>query len=226
MGLDLAAVVGKIVDARRSVPVPRSVLVAVTGIDGCGKGYITTQIVNALQARGVRTASINVDGWLNLPHVRFNDSNPAEHFYLHAIRFDQLFGELVLPLRDRRSLRLEAEYAEEAATSFRTHLYAFEDIDVIVLEGIYLLKRQFQSHYDLSFWIECSFETALERAIERGQEGLPPAETVAAYRKIYFPAQEIHLERDKPRAAASATINNDPRLGATWGTLRRDPRRR
>ena len=216
MSLDLEAVVEKIVDTRRSVPIQRSVLVAVTGIDGCGKGYVTTQIVNALQARGVRSAGINIDGWLNLPHLRFSNTNPAEHFYLHAIRFDQMFAELVLPLRDRRSLRIEAEYAEETATTYRTHVYEFEDIDVIMLEGIYLLKREFQSYYDLSFWIECSFDTALERAIARAQEGLPPEETVAAYRRIYFPAQEIHFERDNPRSAATATINNDPKLGPTW----------
>jgi uridine kinase len=214
--LDLEAAVEKIVDTRRSVPVQRSVLVAVTGIDSCGKGYVTAQIVNALQARGMRVAGINVDGWLNLPHLRFSNTSPAEHFYLHAIRFDQMFAELVLPLRDRRSLRVEAEYAEETATRYRTHVYEFDDVDVIVLEGIYLLKREFQSYYDLSFWIECSFDTALQQAIGRAQEGLPPEETVAAYRRIYFPAQEIHSGRDNPRAAATATINNDPKLGITW----------
>ncbi|MGE3536834.1 MAG: uridine kinase [Candidatus Tectimicrobiota bacterium] len=215
INLDLEAVVGRIVDTRRSVPVQRSVLVAVTGIDGCGKGYVTAQIVHALQARGVRSAGINIDGWLNLPHVRFSNSNPAEHFYLHAIRFDQMFAELVLPLRDRRSLRIEAEYTEETATTYRRHVYEFADIDVIMLEGIYLLKREFQAYYDLSFWIECSFETALERAIARAQEGLPPEETVAAYRNIYFPAQEMHFARDHPLTAATATISNDPRLGTT-----------
>ena len=215
--LDLEAVVERIVDTRRSVPVQRSVLVAVTGIDACGKGYVTTQIVNALQAQGMRLAVIHIDGWLNLPHFRFSNTNPAEHFYLHAIRFDQMFAELVLPLRDRRSARIEAEYAEETATTYRRHVYEFEDIDVIILEGIYLLKREFQSYYDLSFWIECSFDTALERAIARAQEGLPPEDTVAAYRTIYFPAQEIHFERDNPRAAATAMINNDPKLSMTRG---------
>jgi len=33
-----------------------------------------------------------------------------------------------------------------------------------------------------------------------------------AYRTIYFPAQLIHFERDRPREAATAIINNDPRL--------------
>jgi uridine kinase len=214
---DLQVVADKILEARRAVPARRSVLVAVSGIDGCGKGYVTAEVVKALQARGVRAASINIDGWLNLPAKRFNPANPAEHFYLHAIRFDEMFAQLVLPLCDHRSLRIEAEYAEETATQYRRHLYEFDDIDVIALEGIYLRKRALRAHYDLSFWIECSFDTALERAIARAQEGLPEEETVNAYRTIYFPAQEIHFQRDNPRTAATMIVNNDQRLGpVSW----------
>jgi uridine kinase len=213
----LQVVADKILEARRAVPARRSVLVAVSGIDGCGKGYVTAEVVKALQARGVRAASINIDGWLNLPAKRFNSANAAEHFYLHAIRFDEMFAQLVLPLRDHRSVRIEAEYAEETATQYRRHLYEFDDIDVIALEGIYLLKRALRAHYDLSFWIECSFDTALERAIARAQEGLPEEETVNAYRTIYFPAQEIHFQRDNPRTAATMIVNNDQRLGpVSW----------
>ncbi len=97
------------------------------------------------------------------------------------------------------------DYAEETATRYRKHVYEFEDVEVIVLEGIYLIKRALRGHYDLSIWIDCSFETALERAIARGQEGLPVQETIHAYRTIYFPAQEIHFEptsRGRPRAGS------------------------
>jgi uridine kinase len=200
-------------DARRSVPAQRSVLAAITGIDGCGKGYVTARLVNALREKGIRVAGINIDGWLNLPNKRFDPANLAEHFYLHAVRFEEMFAQLILPLRDQRSLRIEADFAEETATEYRRHVYEFEDIDVIALEGIYLLKCAFLAHYDFSIWIECSFETALERAIARAQEGLPPADTVRAYRTIYFPAQEIHFHRDNPKDAASIIVNNDARLG-------------
>lgn len=209
--VELQTVLEQILGKRASVPAQRSMLVAITGIDGCGKGYLTTQILKQLAAQGVSAGMISVDGWLNLPHVRFDRSNPAEHFYLHAIRFDEMFGQLVLPLRDRRSLRLEADYAEETTSEYRRHTYEFEDLDVILLEGIYLLKRPFQAYYDLSVWIECSFETALERAIARAQEGLIPKATAEAYRTIYFPAQEIHFRRDDPRHAATLIVNNDPR---------------
>lgn len=185
---------------------------AISGIDASGKGHVTARVVEKLQGRGLRAAALNVDGWLNLPHRRFNSANPAEHFYVHAIRFDEMFEQLVWPLRNRRSLRLEADFTDETAMDYRRHTYEFEDVDVSVLEGIYLLKRAFQEYYDFSVWIDCTFETALERVIARGQEGLAPAETINAYRTIYFPAQEIHFARDAPRRAATMIIANDPRL--------------
>jgi len=208
----IEGLVEEVVAARRRVDPARAVLVALSGIDGSGKGFVAARVVAALEERGLRVAGINIDGWLNLPQVRFSDADPAEHFYRHAIRFDELFAQLVLPLRARRSLVLDADFAAETATAFCKHRYAFEDVDVVVLEGIYLLKRALRAHYDVSGWIDCTFETALERALARGQEGLAADETIAAYRKIYFPAQEIHFTRDEPRAAASVVLVNDPRL--------------
>jgi uridine kinase len=202
-------VVARIRAARDRVPATRSLLVAVSGIDASGKGYVTARIAATLEAGGLRPAVINADGWLNLPHLRFDPFRPAEHFYERAIRFDALFELLVLPLRARRSVRLSADHAEETAAAFRPRLYEFSDVDVILLEGIFLLKREYRPLYDLSVWVDCSFETALERAVARGQEGLSPAATVAAYLSIYFPAQRIHLERDDPRAASDIRVAND-----------------
>ena len=209
--LELHAIANKILEVRHATRRGLSVLAAITGIDGAGKGYITAQLVKILQANDVRTVAVNIDGWLNLPGRRFGPSNPAEHFYLHAFRFDEMFAQLVRPLRDRRSIRCEVAYAEETAVAYRRHVYQFDDIDVILLEGIFLLKQAFQSYYDLSCWIDCSFDTALERAIARGQEGLSPEDTTHAYRTIFFPAQEIHFQRDFPRAAATVIFDNDMR---------------
>lgn len=208
----LAEVAEQVTALRATVPAARSLLMAITGIDGCGKGYIAARLAAALQGRGLRAAVVNIDGWLNLPHERFSASNPAEHFYRHAIRFDEMFERLVRPLRDRRSIQVEADFAEETAHAYRRHVYAFDDVDVILLEGIYLLKRAFAGEYDCSLWVECSFETALARAVARAQEGLDPDATVQAYRTIYFPAQEIHFARDEPAAAATMRVVNDERL--------------
>jgi uridine kinase len=197
---------------RQRVPAGEGMLVALSGIDGSGKGYLTERLVSALRGRGARAVGINADGWLNLPERRFSRESPAENFYRNAIRFDEMFDQLILPLKRDRSIDVVVDLAEETATSYHRHRYEYRDVDIIVLEGIYLLKDPFRGHYDLAFWVECSFETALERALGRQQEGLPPEETVRAYETIYFPAQRLHFALDDPRSSADVVVTNDDRL--------------
>lgn len=204
--------VSSIVSARDAIAAGRSLVIGVSGIDGAGKGHFTANLVERLGGHGLHAVGINVNGWLNPPHVRFSRDNRAEHFYERAIRFDEMFEQLILPLKAKRSHQVVADFAEETASAYRKHTYAFDNVDVIAVEGIYLLKRRHRRNLDLSIWVECSFQTALERALARGQEGLPAVETIHAYESIYFPAQRIHLARDDPRAAADLIVINDPQL--------------
>ena len=184
-------------------------LIAVSGIDASGKGYVSRELTRGLEERGCQVALINVDGWLRLPDGRFSAIDPARHFYNRAIRFEEMFAQLIVPLRERRCINVEVDFAEETASAYRRERYRFADVDVILLEGIYLLKRAYRHHYDLSIWIECSFETAVRRAVARAQEGLPPTETIRAYETIYFPAQRLHFELDVPMGAADMVLHKD-----------------
>ena len=202
-------VVEAIARKRNAVVPNRAVLVGISGIDGSGKGFVSAKLADALRAKSLNVAVISADDWLNLPHVCMNHDNYAEHFYQHAIRFDEMFEKLIFPLKQNRKINITADCAEAKATILRKHRYEFRKIDIVLLEGIFLFKRGYRHQFDLSVWIDCSFECALERAIERGQEGLPPAETIEAFETIYFPAQRIHLARDKPREAADCIVTND-----------------
>ncbi len=60
---EVRAITERILDVRALVPRDRAALVAVSGIDGCGKGWLTRQIVDELQARGVTPLiSTSTDG--------------------------------------------------------------------------------------------------------------------------------------------------------------------
>lgn len=198
-----------ILQRHRKLPARQAFLVGISGIDGSGKSYVATKIAKSLGKAGYNVALIGVDGWLNLPHVRFAGKNSAEHFYQRALRFDEMFERLVLPLRDHREVDLEMDFTEETATTHRRYRYRFSEVDIVLLEGIFLFKREHRQHFDLTCWIECSFETALVRAVRRCQEGLPPLETVRAFQSIYFPAQEIHFKRDAPRMGADVVLFNE-----------------
>ena len=116
---ELTPVFRSILATREQVAARRSVLVGVSGIDGSGKGYVTGRLTAALRSHGMRVESVNVDGWLNLPHRRFNRANPGEHFYDHALRLDEMFEQLVLPVKQNRSHRVAMNFVEETAIEYR-----------------------------------------------------------------------------------------------------------
>jgi uridine kinase len=202
-------VVNAIARKRGAVAPDGAVLVAISGIDASGKGHLAANIADRLQMEGLKVALIGADDWLNLPDVCINRDNRAGHFYEHAMRFGEMFERLIIPLKEKREISFIADCADAKATAYRKRQYDFGDIDIILLEGIFLLKPAYRHHFDLTVWIDCSFEVALKRAIERGQEGLPPAETIKVFKTIYFPAQLIHLARDNPREAAGYIFTND-----------------
>lgn len=197
---------------RQLIPPDRSLLVGVSGIDGSGKGYITKQLEARIAQHSISTAVINADGWLNLPDKRFSAINPGEHFYKNAIRFDELFGQVLMPLRDGKSVEAVVDFVEETATHYSKRTLSFRNVSVVVVEGIFIFKQEYRRFFDLAVWLDCSFFTALARALERKQERLPPAATIRAYESIYFPAQRIHLELDQPSKSANMIVNNDPYL--------------
>jgi uridine kinase len=201
------------------VPARRgAVLVALSGIDGSGKTTLAATAAKTLEGHGVRTALIALDAWHTPWAVRYNATDPGRHFYRHAFRFDEFFGRLVDPLRRRRSLTLTLDLIRLADDAWVPHSYAFADVDVILLEGIFLLRRSLRRRYDLAFWVECSFDTALRRALARNQEHRPEAQLREDYERIYFAAQQYHIARDAPAASADGVIDNDDgtRSGRTY----------
>ena len=187
----------------------RAVLVGISGIDGSGKGFVTAKLAKALRATSLNAAVISADDWLNLPNICLNRENYAEHFYKHAIRLEEMFERLILPLRDHGEVDVLADCGDAKATVHRKYRYVFRNVDIVLLEGIFLFKADYRGYFDLKIWVECSFQTALRRAIARCQEGLPPPETQNAFETIYFPAQRIHLNRDDPCRAVDLIFHND-----------------
>ena len=193
----------------------RPFVAGVSGIDGSGKGHVGRLLDEGLRERGCRSHLIGIDGWLQPPSLRFSEIDPARHFYERAFRFDEMQRQLFDPLSATGSLSLKALHsAPDLREEMTEHHYHIQDAEVILFEGIFLFQPRFA--FDYRIWVECSFETALERALARNQEGQPPEAIRADYERIYHAAQRLHLAQDEPRRRCDFIYLNDERIRDSW----------
>jgi uridine kinase len=190
----------------RRLPLP---LVGISGIDGSGKSRLAKRLAAQVSQRGIRVALVELENWHNPPSVRFGGAPPGHHFFQHGLRFAELLARLVTPLRKNGEVTLTFDALRADEQVARQKTIAYSDADIILFEGIFLFRREMRPIFDLAVWVDCSFETALRRALSRNQEGLSEQEIVRDYENIYFPAQRFHMQRDNPRESADVIIENE-----------------
>jgi hypothetical protein len=101
---------------------------ASAGSTRAAKGYLAAKIADRLQIEGLKVALIGGNDWLNLPDVC---DNCAGHFYEHAMRFDEMFERLIIPLKQRREISAIADCADAKAKTYCKRRYDFCEIDII-----------------------------------------------------------------------------------------------
>jgi uridine kinase len=194
-------------DARRNRG--RALLVGMSGVDGSGKTQCAAEFADALRRAGLRVAVIGVDPWQNPQDVRFTTlGDPAPHFYRHALRFEEFFARVVDPLVAQRALHIETVGIRTDADAWEPLVYDFDDVDVVLVEGIFLFRRDLAPRYDLRIWVHCPISTALRRALARNSERRPRNALRRDYAEIYHAAQRVHFAADDPHACADLVLDN------------------
>ncbi len=177
-------------------------VVAISGIEGGGKRALTEKVAAALSLEGLSVAIIHSDDWEASESVRFNVMNSPEEYYLNAYRFDEMFEELILPLKLFGSIKTAVSLDD--VMNPRTVEYDFQDIDMILIEGVYLLQESYMDLYDYTCWIESDFDAAFARLdeqvdIEQSQEAL-----VNLFEGLIKPAGQYHIYTDDPTGHAKS----------------------
>lgn len=188
----------------------KALIVAISGIEGGGKRELAAKTAELLRVHGVRVALLHGADWESQKDIRFNVMNSPEEYYLNAYRYDDMFEELILPLKLFSSLKKEITLDD--VMSPRTIEYDFTDIDIIIIEGVYLLQEAYIDFYDYTCWMENDFDSAYSNLtsrviVEESQESL-----VNIFELLIKPAAQYHIYTDDPQGNAdSVFIGEDTR---------------
>ncbi|WP_413700835.1 uridine kinase [Psychromonas sp. KJ10-10] len=152
-------------------------IIAISGIEGGGKRSLTEKVAQALRLEGISVAIVHADDWEAPEKVRFNVMNSPEEYYLNAYRLDEMVEQLILPLKLFGSVKTFVQLDD--VLNPRRVDYNFENIEIILIEGVYLLQSAYLELYDYSIWVKSDFDATFERlkgplffGIEQSQQTL------------------------------------------------------
>ena len=181
---------------------------SIDGIDGAGKTTFATDLAAAVRERGVASAVVSLDGFHAPAAVRHQGADDADTWYLHAYDYDTFRRLVVEPFRTGGPVALDHRSRVDDAVIPDPPRFRPEDRSVLVVEGVFLHRKELVGLWHTSAWLEVRMEVGLARTAERDGSDPDPA---AAINRRYFGAEERYLREFDPRRRANATFDlGDP----------------
>jgi uridine kinase len=184
------------------------VRVAIDGVDGVGKTTLADELVDPVRRHGLPVIRASVDGFHNPRSVRYRlGRSSPEGYFRDSFNYAALTAVLLDPLGpggSRRYRRAIFNYRtdSEVATPFET---AAPDT-VLLFDGVFLLRPELRSYWDLSIFLDAPFEVTIPRAAHR-DGGSPDVTAIENLR--YVEGQKLYLQTCEPKRVATILIDNE-----------------
>ena len=193
---------------------PHPVRVAIDGPDAAGKTTLADELVAPLQAGGRAVIRASIDGFHNPARMRYaRGRESAAGYYYDSFDYGRVIESLLAPLGPAGSRQYRTatyDYRIDSPVEM-PDLIAPANV-ILLFDGVFLLRPELREYWDLSIFVDVSFETVLTRAEKRDAVVLGSgAEVRRLYEQRYVPGQKLYFEECRPKESAAIVIdNNDP----------------
>jgi uridine kinase len=177
-----------------------TVLVGVDGQGAAGKTLWAEGLAEALRSIGQAAAIIHFDDFF-LPSAERPHGTPEARPIGGDFDWRRLRDEVLLPLRESRV----ASYGRYDWTSdalAETHQVPAHG--VVIVEGVYCIRRELADLYDVRVWVECPHDVRLARGILRDGEAAR-----SRWELDWMPCEERYVHEHNPGEAAHYVVSGD-----------------
>ncbi|MBN2074789.1 MAG: HAD hydrolase-like protein [Dehalococcoidales bacterium] len=177
-------------------------IIGITGIDASGKSLFTEALNHFLIRNNYPVQIIHMDDFHNPQKIRYAGENAANNYFNLSFNIDKVIDELLIPIHKKGSLSTELTVLDLDTDSFRNkHSYSVSTDTIVLLEGVFLFRKEFSPYVNYYVYLDISFEECLKRGLERGGEE-------ERYQIKYIPAQKKYLVAYPPSEHADIIIDN------------------
>ena len=186
----LSAITDRLAQASDIGPV---LLIGIDGAGGSGKSTLAADLVAVLERLGIEAQTVHMDDFY-LPSADRPSTDAETQGIGDDFDWRRLREQVLIPLsRGQRVTYQRYDWHTDALAEWHT----VACMPVVIVEGVYTLRQELGSFYDLTIWVDCPRAIRLARGIARdGEQGR------ALWEGEWMPREDRYIAAHQPHLAA------------------------
>lgn len=177
----------------------------ILGIDGlsrAGKTTFVKKLASILESKEIQNMIIHIDDHIVERKSRYNTGQDEwqEYYYL---QWDIESLKEILFEKLSYSNELELPYYDNALDRHEYKELNIADKKVFIVEGIFLLRKEWSSYFDFTVFLDCP------RDVRFSRESLKTQLNIEKFNKRYWKAEDFYMEKVRPIEKAQLVLSCD-----------------
>ena len=189
----------------------KPIVVAFDGVDTSGKTSLADGIQLFFQNQTIESIRVSIDKFHNAKETRLSkgEYSPVGFFY-DSFNYEKILELVLNPIKNRASLIVKGIYDYRVEDGIAADSAKITKDSIILFDGIFMNRDELRGYWDLSIFLDVSFETVRKRAVLRDTKLFgTEEEALNKYDKRYIPGEELYIASCNPKDRADIVIDNN-----------------
>jgi uridine kinase len=204
-------IIAEVSDSIMRIKKTRPIIVAFDGVDTSGKTTLADNIYKNLKSKKQNVLRVSIDKFHNTKEIRMakGDLSP-EGFFEDSFNLDQILENVIFPIKKGTGYIITGVFDYRNEIEIQPNKIMIDNNLIVLFDGIFMNRDELYKYWDLSVFLDISFETVLKRAVIRDKDYFGSEEEVyKRYNKRYIPGEQLYLTKCKPKERANIVIDNN-----------------
>lgn len=182
----------------------RPFIVAMDGLSGAGK----TTFVNQLKSELDNILVIHIDDHIVERKKRYETGHEQWYEY-YQLQWDTVFLEEQLYKKIHQNERqLYIPFYDKDCDSCTYRTIDLSSYPIIIIEGVFLLREEWENYYDYIVFLDCPKEIRYERVLQRDTYIGDVTERLKKYQERYWAAEDYYVNKQSPLKIAHSIFKS------------------